>query len=210
MIQDVCTLCDTTATVTVYLRYLSSDFVQLSPEVLDLHNRFECGGGWGLERTFHAWVNTQPWRQLMPVRYFEFPVCIYSIDITCTDVLNPLLSWFFHWSIGPRFDVPAAPVSWLLPCSPQLKLSNWSFRLAVSSLQQPLQPRYGKDMLAESAPKVQWSKVWCYLMTLRLQCTAMMVANSSSVHGLVFLGNLVNFVLASPMHDVWTCQMFGL
>jgi hypothetical protein len=38
----------------------------------------------------------------------------------------------------------------------------------------------------------------------------MMVANSSSVHGLVFLGNLVNFVLASPMHDVWTCQMFGL
>jgi hypothetical protein len=47
---------------------------QLSLEVLDLHNRFECGGDWGLERTFNAWVEKQTWRQLMPVQYFQLHV----------------------------------------------------------------------------------------------------------------------------------------
>ena len=98
--QDVCTLCQTTVTVD-----FSSHWLQLSPEVLDLHNRFECGGNWGLERTFHAWVNKQPWRQLMPVSYFGIH------DVWSHSYLNGSI---FHSSIGLRFDVPAAPVSWLL------------------------------------------------------------------------------------------------
>ena len=48
--------------------------VQLSLEVLELHNRFECGGDWALERTFNAWVEKQSWRKLMPVQYFQFHV----------------------------------------------------------------------------------------------------------------------------------------
>jgi hypothetical protein len=58
---------------------------QLSLEVLDLHNRFECGGDWGMERTFNAWVEKQSWRKLMPVQYFQFHVSKSALQF--------LLSW---------------------------------------------------------------------------------------------------------------------
>lgn len=39
--------------------------------ILDLHQRFQCGSGWGLERTLNAWVIKQPWRQRLPLSFFE-------------------------------------------------------------------------------------------------------------------------------------------
>lgn len=45
-------------------------FSALRKSILELHERFECGGGWGLERTFNKWVCSQPWRQIMP-NFFE-------------------------------------------------------------------------------------------------------------------------------------------
>ena len=39
--------------------------------ILELHERFLCGGGWGLERTFNRWVSQQPWRQRLPLKFFE-------------------------------------------------------------------------------------------------------------------------------------------
>ena len=43
----------------------------LRKPILELHERFECGGGWGLERTFNRWVCSQPWRKIMPMDFFE-------------------------------------------------------------------------------------------------------------------------------------------
>jgi hypothetical protein len=39
--------------------------------ILSLHERFECGAGWGLERTLNKWVCQQPWRQRLPLSFFE-------------------------------------------------------------------------------------------------------------------------------------------
>lgn len=39
--------------------------------ILDLHQRFQCGSGWGLERTLNAWVIKQPWGQRLPLSFFE-------------------------------------------------------------------------------------------------------------------------------------------
>ena len=39
--------------------------------ILDLHERFLCGGGWGLERTLNKWACKQPWRQILPLSFFE-------------------------------------------------------------------------------------------------------------------------------------------
>ena len=43
----------------------------LRKPILDLFERFECGGGWGLERTLNGWISRQPWRQPMPLTFFE-------------------------------------------------------------------------------------------------------------------------------------------
>jgi hypothetical protein len=42
--------------------------------ILTLYERFECGGGWGLERTFDRWVCQQPWRKRLPLTFFELLV----------------------------------------------------------------------------------------------------------------------------------------
>ena len=56
--------------------FLRVEFLDLArvlrKDILDLHERFECGGGWGLERTFDQWVLKQPWRKCMPQEFFEF------------------------------------------------------------------------------------------------------------------------------------------
>ena len=39
--------------------------------ILDLHERFQCGSGWGRERTLNAWVIQQPWRKRLPLSFFE-------------------------------------------------------------------------------------------------------------------------------------------
>ncbi len=39
--------------------------------ILDLHERFECGGGWGLERTLNEWVLRQEWRKILPSSFFR-------------------------------------------------------------------------------------------------------------------------------------------
>lgn len=38
---------------------------------LELHERFECGGGWGLERSLNKWACSQPWRKVMPLDFFK-------------------------------------------------------------------------------------------------------------------------------------------
>ena len=43
----------------------------LRKPILALHDRFEAGGGWGLERTLNTWVCQQPWRQRLPLSFFE-------------------------------------------------------------------------------------------------------------------------------------------
>ena len=43
----------------------------LRKPILGLHERFLCGGGWGLERTWNKWVCQQPWRQPLPTTFFE-------------------------------------------------------------------------------------------------------------------------------------------
>ena len=45
--------------------------MSLRSDILDLHERFLCGGNWGLERTYQEWVVRQPWRQCLPCHYFE-------------------------------------------------------------------------------------------------------------------------------------------
>ena len=50
---------------------------------MDLHERFECGGGWGLERTFDQWVLKQPWRKCMPQEYFELLNRLYAFWVFC-------------------------------------------------------------------------------------------------------------------------------
>ncbi len=45
--------------------------LKLRKPILDLYQRFECGGNWGLERTFNKWVCGQPWRKPMPTTFFE-------------------------------------------------------------------------------------------------------------------------------------------
>lgn len=39
--------------------------------ILDLHERFQCSGGWGIERAFNKWVCKQPWRTALPMNFFE-------------------------------------------------------------------------------------------------------------------------------------------
>ena len=56
----------------------------LRTEILRLHERFECGGGWGLERTLNAWVIQQDWRKMLPLTFFEFLCWIVHVV-----VLNP-------------------------------------------------------------------------------------------------------------------------
>jgi hypothetical protein len=38
---------------------------------LELHERFECGGGGGLERSLNKWAWSQPWRKVMPLDFFK-------------------------------------------------------------------------------------------------------------------------------------------
>lgn len=61
---------------------------QLRKPILDLHERFECKSGWYMEDTFNSWVCRQPWRQLLPLTFFEwlpklkqpltFPVIVFG------------------------------------------------------------------------------------------------------------------------------------
>ena len=40
-------------------------------DVLKLYLAFRSAHGWGLERCFNSWAVEQPWRQLMPLTFFE-------------------------------------------------------------------------------------------------------------------------------------------
>lgn len=52
-------------------RFLFLMLVLLRESILDLHMMFECGGGWGLERTFDRWIGKQSWRHALPTSFFE-------------------------------------------------------------------------------------------------------------------------------------------
>ena len=45
--------------------------VLLRPAILDLHERFLCSGGWGLERCFNQWCIRQPWRRIFPTSFLK-------------------------------------------------------------------------------------------------------------------------------------------
>ena len=66
---------------------------------LQLHERFECGGGWGLERTLGKWVIQQPWRKLLPLSFFEY------------------LRW--NWTIISSVEQP------LMPQTFRINLETW-------------------------------------------------------------------------------------
>lgn len=59
--------------------------------ILSLHERFECGAGWGLERTLNKWVCQQPWRQRLPLSFFEMldwqvGTCFHGVSPTFVPV----------------------------------------------------------------------------------------------------------------------------
>ena len=57
--------------------------VFLRKEILQLHERFESGGGWGLERTLQTWVSKQPWRWPLPISFFEHLASTCSHSSLC-------------------------------------------------------------------------------------------------------------------------------
>ena len=79
---------------------------QLSLEVLDLHNRFECGGDWGMERTFIQCLGGK-------AKLEEADACAI-LSVLCQQkrfAISPFLA-YDYWKIPrPRFEVPAAPVA---------------------------------------------------------------------------------------------------
>ena len=70
------------------------DHCDLRLPVLDLAHRFDNGGGWGLERTFHKWAIMQEFRQCFPeVFTFEVPKVSFLMQehFTC-----------FCWHMEPK------------------------------------------------------------------------------------------------------------
>ena len=163
--------------------------LQLSLEVLDLNNRFECGGGWGLERTFNAWVEKQTWRQLMPVQYFQLHAskkCWQMFAIFCCVHFNFMHVAYVHmksmWNMTcPRFEVSPAPVTWKhVACLRSLQ----TIYISILPASICMQPRCEKDMLDGLVPHCHCSNMYCYLTTLQRPCTTSMEVSTSSRHGL--------------------------
>lgn len=69
--------------------------VLLRKDILELHERFECGGGWGLERTLQTWVSKQPWRWPMPTTFFEHLASICSQSSLCLFIFDTLEKMLF-------------------------------------------------------------------------------------------------------------------
>lgn len=134
--------------------------VLLRKDILELHERFECGGGWGLERTLQTWVSKQPWRWPMPTTFFEHLASICSQSSLCLfifDTLEKMLFDVIHRSerktpvsVDPRFEVKVPSMEWqdfgfgrfvyivhfVLPCfySFHGQYQNWaSFKYLFSS-----------------------------------------------------------------------------
>ena len=70
--------------------------------ILDLYERFECGGGWGLERTFDSWVCKQPWRQRLPLTFFELLVHMSMSNLWTTYMF--FILWDFFIFLGVLFE----------------------------------------------------------------------------------------------------------
>lgn len=67
---------------------------QLRKPILELHERFECKSGWYMEDTFNRWVCRQPWRQLLPLTFFEWlPNFKQPVTFSCNCL------WLWIWGM---------------------------------------------------------------------------------------------------------------